>query len=411
MKERTDFLSEKSLEGLEVFQLTTEEKVPASHIYMEAQIFSPDSKRLILHRSAHPHGSDPHDPEHQYLICDLEGDGDLVPITEETGATAPSVSPDGSRLYYFVNQTEVGGGRLILKKVEMDGTDREELLVIDHPLPGTTFRPSRPYPLSTISADGKRLAISAFLGDGRTENAPWGLLVFDLEAGTVELILHGQSWCNVHPQYSRSTDPDEGRDLLIQENHGNLCDPQGKFEKLAGGEGADIHVIRDDGTRMRDLPWGRDGNEFCQGHQCWIGRSARAITSTGTREPQSARLIAGKPIDHVGHQGVRTAGGWRNDLTRELPRPDFYHFATDIAGRKFITDAGPKDRGGELWLAELAEDQEAPLQDVTFLLNPGSSWQKDTHIHPFLSPDGKAGFFNSDESGLLQAYMVRGWAD
>ncbi|MBT4502859.1 MAG: hypothetical protein HOC74_34315, partial [Gemmatimonadetes bacterium] len=393
MKERTDFLSEKSLEGLEVFQLTTEEKVPASHIYMEAQIFSPDSKRLILHRSAHPHGSDPHDPEHQYLICDLEGDGDLVPITEETGATAPSVSPDGSRLYYFVNQTEVGGGRLILKKVEMDGTDREELLVIDHPLPGTTFRPSRPYPLSTISADGKRLAISAFLGDGRTENAPWGLLVFDLEAGTVELILHGQSWCNVHPQYSRSTDPDEGRDLLIQENHGNLCDPQGKFEKLAGGEGADIHVIRDDGTRMRDLPWGRDGNEFCQGHQCWIGRSARAITSTGTREPQSARLIAGKPIDHVGHQGVRTAGGWRNDLTRELPRPDFYHFATDIAGRKFITDAGPKDRGGELWLAELAEDQEAPLQDVTFLLNPGSSWQKDTHIHPFLSPDGKAGFF------------------
>ena len=185
MKERTDFLSEKSLEGLEVFQLTTEEKVPASHIYMEAQIFSPDSKRLILHRSAHPHGSDPHDPEHQYLICDLEGDGDLVPITEETGATAPSVSPDGSRLYYFVNQTEVGGGRLILKKVEMDGTDREELLVIDHPLPGTTFRPSRPYPLSTISADGKRLAISAFLGDGRTENAPWGLLVFDLEAGTV----------------------------------------------------------------------------------------------------------------------------------------------------------------------------------------------------------------------------------
>lgn len=411
MKERPDFLGEGSPEGLEVFQLTTEEKVPASHIYMEAQIFTPDSKRLILHRSAHPHGSDPRDPEHRYLICDLEGDGELVPITEEAGATAPSVSPDGSRLYYFVNQTEVGGGRLILKKVEMDGTGREELLVIDQPLPGTTFRPSRPYPLSTISADGKRLAISAFLGDGRVENAPWGLLVFDLEGGTVELILHGQSWCNVHPQYSRSTDPDEGRDLLIQENHGNLCDPHGAFEKLVGGEGADIHVIRDDGTRMRDLPWGRDGNEFCQGHQCWIGRSARAITSTGTRQPQSARLIAGKPIDHVGHLGAGTAGGWRNDLTRELPQPDFYHFATDIAGRKFITDAGPKDRGGALWLAELAEDEEASLQKVIFLLNPGSSWQKDTHIHPFLSPDGKAGFFNSDESGLLQAYTVRGWAD
>ncbi len=31
-------------------------------------------------------------------------------------------------------------------------------------------------------------------------------------------------------------------------------------------------------------------------------------------------------------------------------------------------------------------------------------------IHPFLSPDGQSGFFNSDESGILQAYMVRGWS-
>jgi hypothetical protein len=29
-------------------------------------------------------------------------------------------------------------------------------------------------------------------------------------------------------------------------------------------------------------------------------------------------------------------------------------------------------------------------------------------MHPFLSPDGKSAFFNSDESGTLQAYMIRG---
>ena len=33
---------------------------------------------------------------------------------------------------------------------------------------------------------------------------------------------------------------------------------------------------------------------------------------------------------------------------------------------------------------------------------------KQAHIHPFLSPDGSMAFFNSDESGILQAYMIRG---
>lgn len=410
MKRRPDLQSEGSLDGLEIIQLTTEEDVPNSHIYMEAQIFTPDSKRFILHRSAHPHGSDPGDPEHKYLICDLESNCELIPITEEIGATAPSVSPDGTTLYYFIDETEPGGGSLTLKRVGMDGTGRETLLTIDTPLSDTNLRPSRPYPLSTVSSDGKRLAISAFFGDGKTADAPWGLLVFDLEAASVELIIHGQSWCNMHPQYSRSLDAEETHDILIQENHGNSCDPAGKVAKLVGGDGADIHVIRDDGTKLRDLPWGRNGIEFCQGHQCWIGRSARALTSTSTREPKSCQIIEGCATDHVGHLGLNTPGGLRNDLSRDFPNPDFYHFATDLAGRHLITDAGPRDGGGSLYLGQLPTDETAPLENITFLLNPRSSWEKGSHIHPFLSPDGSTGFFNSDESGILQAYMVKGWA-
>ena len=142
---------------------------------MEAQIFTPDSKRFILHRSAHPHGSDPQDPEHQYLICDIENNCELIPITEETGATAPSVAPDGTTLYYFIDETSPGGGSLTLKRVGMDGNGRDTLLTIDSPLPDTDFRPSRPYPLSTISSDGKRLAISAFFGDGSIRGRTLGL--------------------------------------------------------------------------------------------------------------------------------------------------------------------------------------------------------------------------------------------
>ncbi|MBI4586296.1 MAG: PD40 domain-containing protein [Planctomycetes bacterium] len=405
---RPDLLDKNSPKGIEVIQLTTEKAVPSSHIYMEAQIFTPDAKRLVLHRSAHAHGSDKNDPEHRYLVFDLENDCRLMPITEEVGVTAPSVSPDGKYLYYFVDETEVNGGRLTLKRVCLDGRERQTIVTLDQPLPGTRFRPSQIYPLSTVSSDGKRLALSAFLGDGQAKGAPWGLLVFDVDKATVNLIIHGPTWCNMHPQYCRSLDPETRRDLLIQENHGNACDAQGHITTLVGGDGADIHVIRDDGANFRTMPWGRDGNEFCQGHQCWRGRSDWAITSTSTRQPPEAQLIESRAVADAGHLGSKTAGGVRNHLSREFPKPAFYHFATDMAGRRLISDAGPLKQGGRLWVAELGEPGKDPLGNFRFLLGPRCSGAKGAHIHPFLSPDGSLAFFNSDESGLLQAYMVRG---
>jgi len=407
---RPDLVEKNSPQGLEVIQLTTEPDVPSSHLYMEAQIFTPDSKRFVLHRSATAHGGDKNDPKHQYLLCDLEDGCSLSPLTEERGATAASVSPDGKHLYYFVDETRLNGGRFMLKRVGLDGRNRETILVVDQPLPGTKFRPSHLYPLSTISSDGKRLAISAFLGDGQTENAPWGLMVFDVSTATVRLIIHGPTWCNMHPQYSRSTDPEASRDILIQENHGNETDAKGSIKRLVGGAGADIHVIRDDGSNFRNMPWGRDGNEACQGHQCWRGQSAWAITSTSTRRPPEAQLIEGLAAPFTDHVGIQTPGGVRNDLSHSFPNPHFYHFGSDIAGRRLISDAGPQDKGGSIYLIELDEPGRGPARKFTYLLNPRGSWKKDAHIHPFLSPNGALGFFNSDESGLLQAYMVRGFA-
>lgn len=410
MLHRPDLLTPECPEGLEIFQLTTE-ALPSSHVYMEAQIFTPDSRHLVLHRSAHPHGSDPGDPEHRFLLCDLEHDGALAPITDELGTTAPSIDPTGAWLYYFVNETQPAvGGRLTLRRVRLDGTQREDVAVVDGVLPDAPGPFSRPYPLSTISSDGKRVAISGFLGDGTQADAPWGLLVFEVATGAVQLILQGASWCNVHPQYSRSLDPLASHDLLVQENHGNECDALGQYTKLTGGAGADIHVIADDGSNLRDLPWGRDGNEFCQGHQCWIGASERALTSTSKREPKCAELIEARAVRHSGHDGLHTPATTRNDLSRSHARPDFYHFATCARGQRLITDGGPQDTGGALWLGRIPADETAAIQDWTYLCNPRSSWAKGTHIHPFLSPDGCAGFYNSDESGTLQCYMVRGWA-
>lgn len=405
---RPDLRDKESPRDLEVIQLTAEPDVPSSHLYMEAQIFTPDSKRLVLHRMATAHGRIKGSALHQYLRCDLDDRYALHPLTEETDATAATVSPDGRQLYYFVDESAPGKGRIMLKRVNLDGAGRETLLTLDSRLPGTKFRPSRLYPLSTISSDGKRLAISCFLGDGAIDPT-WGLLVFDLERASVRLIISGPSWCNMHPQYCRALDPQASHDILIQENHGNTADANGAVTKLTGGEGADIHVIRDDGTDFRTLPWGRDGNEFCQGHQCWRGRTAWAITSTSARKQREAQLIEGAPVAHAGHLGAKTPGGLRNDLSREFPQPQFFHFASDMAGARFISDAGPYKAGGRLFTAEFGAPGKEPLRNFRYLLCPRSSCKKEAHIHPFLSPDGKLGFFNSDESGLLQAYLVRGF--
>lgn len=407
-KRRPDLVDPHASEGTEVIQLTAE-SVPSCHVYMEAQIFAPDSKRFVLHRSAHAHGSDKSDPAHQYLLCDLEDGCSLSPLTTETGVTAPSMSPDGQYLYYFVDETEVNGGRLTLKHVRLDGADRQTILVLDAGLPGTGLRPSRIYPLSTISSDGSRLALSAFFGDGQIEDAPFGLMIFDIGKASTELILQGQTWCNLHPQYSRSTDADARHDILIQENHGNKANALGEITTLVSGPGADIHVIRDDGSNFRTMPWGRDGNEQCQGHQCWRGRSEWAITSTGTKEPHGARLVEGKALPDQGHLGLKTAGAIRNDLTRAMQEPAFYHFATDIAGARLISDTGPTNPEGRVVVAELGTPGEDTLRNLRPVARPKCSWDKRAHIHPFLSPDGSRGFFNSDESGVLQAYMVHGF--
>ncbi len=408
MIRRDDLLDAESPAGLEVWQLTTE-GVPSSHVYMEAQIFAPDSKRFLLHRSAHAHGSDPQDPEHRYLVCDLENGGELTPITHETGATAPSVSPDGRFVYYFVNRTGLRAGTLTLKRVRLDGTERVEIAAVTCPMAGFPGGPSRIYPLSTISADGRRLATAAFFGDGVTEKAPYGLMVFDLETGSCSVVLTGPTWCNLHPQYCRCSRGMAVRDILVQENHGCAYDAAGAVTTLVSGLGADIHVIRDDGSAFRTMPWGRDGNEFCQGHQCWRGRSAWAITSTGTRSPSEAQLIEGRACPDAGHRGLASPGARRNDLSRSFENPHFYHFATDLDGRRLITDARLPDGGDGLYLFTLGRPGRSPLRDGRRLLRPRSSWSKTCHVHPFLSPDGSAGFFNSDETGVLQAYMVRGF--
>ncbi|HRU07538.1 MAG TPA: hypothetical protein P5137_17380, partial [Candidatus Brocadiia bacterium] len=353
MKPRPDLADARTMPGVEVFQLT-EGPLPNSHVYMEAQVFAPDSKRFVLHGGAYAHGYDHRDPKRKYLLCDLEQGGRLSPLTEEVGACAPAVSPDGRFLYYFVDETAPQDGRLTLKRVGLDGSDRRTLAVLEGPRPETGTPAAKVYPLSTISSDGRRLALGAFFSDGKTEGNPWGLLVFDLETGAARALPLGHELGNPHMQYCRSTCGERSRDIMVQHDHGNAYSPLGEmtrrqaaaadlplrlsdYARAAGrppeanfsGLGIDIHVMRDDGSNPRSMPWGRDGNERLQGHQCWRGQSEWAITSTDVFRPEGRTLVEGRAVQASGHDGLLTPGAERNVLSRGFANPRFYHFATD----------------------------------------------------------------------------------
>ena len=412
MRERNDLLDTASAPEIEVLQLT-EEDVPSCHIYMEAQVCTPDSRYLVLQRATTAHSRFRlNNPEHRYVLCDTDN-GALLPLTDELNVAGPSLSPDGKWMYYFTDDTQTPGihPAAALKRVSLDGLTRETLLVIDTPLSGSDQCPWWLYPLSTISSDGKRLAISANVGKDSMGEVECGLIVFDLESATADLVLKGRNFGNLHPQYCRSIDPEARRDILIQENH---LVPKGDGPGFKSDPvGGDIHVVRDDGARMRDLAWGRAPNERCQGHQCWVGRATVAMTSTCLEEGgRGRRLIAGAPVDHAGHLGKRTPGGVRNDLSRDFPATSFCHFGTDLAGRRLVTDYWHHERGWQVYAADLpARPLEDTFHNVRYLLTtacPTMDMANDTHAHPFCSPDGTKGFFNSDESGVLQAYMIRG---
>lgn len=396
-----------------IYQLTDNTDAPTCHVYMEAPVFTPDSKRIVLHRAGHPHGPNKENALHSYILCDLDNGGSLIPLTlpEEYFCTSPALSPDGKWFYYFLDQTVVNSGSLSLRRVALDGSKRETLFVVDSVLDGTRFRASLPYPLSTISADGKRIALQVFLGDGYTRNSPFGLLVFDLEKGTCSMPLWGPSLCNMHAQYGRSADPERVYDLLIQENHGFVSNSEGKMIFREESAKVDLHVIRDDGKNLRDLPIGGDERELCSGHQCWRGNSEWVVSSVisvygrGFIEEQDFRLIEALPVPHQGHQGKLSWWGQRNEITGKEENPRFNHFGTDLKGKYILT-----------------EDRDAVKFGI--LSSPGASYASDfiqvaqtkmrqemratVDSHPFLSPDGKKGFFNSNESGMLQAYMIDG---
>ena len=105
--ERPDMTSERSPEGLRVIQITSDKNYTTSHIYMESHIFTPDSKRFVFQRFRNPEETDPRKMLRDYMLCDIEDGFSIRQITDEDGVIAPSLSPDGRFMYYFIDRTSI----------------------------------------------------------------------------------------------------------------------------------------------------------------------------------------------------------------------------------------------------------------------------------------------------------------
>jgi hypothetical protein len=92
---------------------------------------------------------------------------------------------------------------------------------------------------------------------------------------------------------------------------------------------------------------------------------------------------------------------------RVSPRLELMRFDLGARENETLMALGPDGRFEKL----VSDPGSDPVSSVTELLdtraninipNPGIC-----HPHPFFSPDGTMAFFNSNESGSVQAYMVR----
>ena len=119
---------------MRVTQISADAERPHRHIYMEARVFTPDSRRFVFQRFLDPADVDTRSSRREYLLCDIEDGYSFIQLTDEEGAIGPSVSPDGRYRYYFIDRTVAGGGWWAIKRVDLDTFQRETLAKFDRPL-------------------------------------------------------------------------------------------------------------------------------------------------------------------------------------------------------------------------------------------------------------------------------------
>jgi len=157
-----------------------------------------------------------------------------------------------------------------------------------------------------------------------------------------------------------------------------------------GGYGADLHVIDDEGGNMRDVAMGRTDMEMIQGHQCWVGKTGRVLSTLVRRDTPDEAFRSDRIVTVTPGQSDREIVG----LGQEFSHPNVSHDARWWVCDEFGT--------GDLFIGSMRTHKYA------LLAHSGSSFGSPqyTHPHPAFSPDGTKVLYNSDMTGVPQVYVA-----
>ena len=439
--ERDEFRTPVSPSGLRVVQVTSDEKRDSSVACQYIIRWTSDSKRLLFFRSASEDGSSPAG----IWLCDTEDQFAVRPVYE-WDTTLLSHTNYGDDIVGKIGDTFVvnadGRSIMVMQRVK----DVLELCRVSIETGQAEAVTTAPAPIATgwmldVSANGKHVAFHVFMGDGKTEGAPWGMRVFDLERDS-SWIVEMDNKSHKGAQYRR------GSNFCSEAEHAGVYDMLtriGGSARLADGswrtppDGAwrqdmppEDHsqgwghtlVFRDDGTDFprteadacRVVPLPRSPL-FIASHAGWRGREARSFVASMynvTPERWRAPFIEAEPapISPDDRQADRNPPGaeW-TDLTRFVSRADACHFDFDASGRHLVSDTDGYVLPGAcmLYVGTYVEPEngEAPYLKTRLLGIPRTSWKSQpAHPHPFLSPDGKYAVFQSDFSGRPQIHLA-----
>ncbi len=421
--ERDEFRTPCSPEELQIRQITTDETRDSQAIYLDTPSWTADSRCFAFHRESSTDGR----PAGLWL-CEVEDGFAIRPICEYRHGLDPAtpsagmsygcvLNPDGRCAYHLARV----GDCVEVRRIDLK-TGREEPVC------------AAPVPLRSrgafaLSADGERLLMGNFLGDGETEGAPWGAYIFSVNSGDYHVVEFGNGYRNMHCQYAHNPDPAYSHDIVLNAEPAKLSDgswltpPDGswRWQDLPPEDplGGAIHVVRDDGSNWRMLPIARDPLRVSGGHNTWRGSEYAIVLATYHHPPGRWRapLLEATPVAAASEDelwlGERHPRGHPVDLTRKLARADACHFGFDASGKHFVSDSDGYAIAQYSFLY-VGSYQEPPDEDpyvtTRYLLLPRTSWKtQPAHPHPYLSPDGKYVVFQSDFSGRPQVHVAYGF--
>ena len=367
-QESSDLLFESHPSGTRVRQLTSAPAI-STVIYHEQPFCSADGNRIAVFRTHDARRGVPG----ELLVYDIEAYRMASLLTGSGGQDYVSTAAWSGVLFAAVAQAANGLQRRIWR-ADLNTLECQEM---PEGFPG----------MASISADLHYGLTTAFLGvrqsDGRRE---LGIFRVHLQSGERELLYRSYDIGNSHLQYR----PGSASRFLVQENRGWVYD---RFGTFLPGENSTIGLcsIAADGSDRREYPVGGQHTPGTTGHECWIGDTDRVLVS----------------LSAPYHDGTRS--GTLLELCHEWDKPRvvfetpyvWNHVSASRCGRYFVADCYDLPHV-PLLLGCVATGKTTVLCDA----KTSGGGAQHTHAHPYLTANNRYVVFNSDRTGITQAYIA-----